>query len=210
LERGIPHTALKRFLEAELDSQYLEQEIMHFGQNEIFADCGSYDFRTSLLFLKKLQEVGGSCNKIYAFEPDESNAKNCIDKMNCLQGVEAELIKAGCWSSRKILYFAEHSDTTSYINQISQGVQIEVVPLDDYLSDGVTFIKMDIEGSELEALKGAAQSIRRYHPKLAICVYHKPEDMWEIPLYIRELWDGYQLYLRHYGNNACETVLYAV
>lgn len=69
---------------------------------------------------------------------------------------------------------------------------------------------MDIEGSELEALKGAVHTIQRDKPKLAICIYHKPEDMTEIPLYIKSLVPEYKLYVRHHSNCCTETVLYAV
>ena len=69
---------------------------------------------------------------------------------------------------------------------------------------------MDIEGAELEALKGAEETIKRYRPKLAICVYHKPEDIVEIPKYILNINPDYKLYLRHYSDNAGETVLYAI
>lgn len=69
---------------------------------------------------------------------------------------------------------------------------------------------MDIEGSELEALKGAVHTIQRDKPKLAICIYHKPEDMTEIPLYIKSLVPEYKFYVRHHSNCWTDTVLYAV
>ncbi len=69
---------------------------------------------------------------------------------------------------------------------------------------------MDIEGAELEALQGAKNTIQRFLPKLAICIYHKPKDIIEIPLYIKKIAPRYNLYLRHYSNFHSETVLYAV
>lgn len=69
---------------------------------------------------------------------------------------------------------------------------------------------MDVEGAELESLKGASGTIQRYKPKLAICIYHKPEDMTEIPLYIKSLVPEYKLYVRHHSNSIAETVLYAI
>ena len=74
----------------------------------------------------------------------------------------------------------------------------------------MTFIKMDIEGAELEALKGSREIIQRYRPRLAISAYHKKEDLVELPLYIKELVPEYKLYIRHYSNAGVETVLYAV
>jgi len=69
---------------------------------------------------------------------------------------------------------------------------------------------MDVEGAELESLKGAEKTIRRDRPKLAICIYHKPEDMTEIPLFIKELVPEYKLYVRMHANDGSETVLYAI
>lgn len=74
----------------------------------------------------------------------------------------------------------------------------------------VTFIKMDIEGAELKALYGAANTIKTWHPKLAVCVYHKPEDLITIPQYIKSIYPMYRLYLRSYSPSGVETVLYAV
>ena len=72
------------------------------------------------------------------------------------------------------------------------------------------FIKMDIEGAELYALKGARNTIETYHPILAICVYHRREDLITIPEYIRTLYEGYKFYIRAYSLYSTELVLYAV
>ncbi len=86
---------------------------------------------------------------------------------------------------------------------------IEVVALDSVIKEKVTFIKMDIEGSELKALQGGRNLIRTYMPKLAISIYHKWEDLIDIPVYIHELAPEYKLFIRHYFYSPAETVLYA-
>jgi FkbM family methyltransferase len=73
----------------------------------------------------------------------------------------------------------------------------------------IDFIKMDIEGSELAALRGAESSIRRWRPKLAISIYHRPEDFFVIPSWIDSLGLGYRFHLDHYSIHNEETVLYA-
>jgi hypothetical protein len=73
----------------------------------------------------------------------------------------------------------------------------------------VDFIKMDIEGAEQQALRGAEECIRRFKPKLAITVYHSLEDFWEIPRWIDGLGLGYKFYLRHFTIHSEETVLFA-
>jgi FkbM family methyltransferase len=74
----------------------------------------------------------------------------------------------------------------------------------------VDFIKMDIEGSELSALRGAESTIRQWRPKLAISLYHRPEDFFAIPLWIDSLDVGYRFFLDHYSIHHEETVLYAI
>jgi FkbM family methyltransferase len=84
--------------------------------------------------------------------------------------------------------------------------------LDSLVIDGyipkIEFVKMDIEGSELSAIKGGAGSIRKFRPKLAISLYHKPSDIFEIPLYIAKEFPFYQMYIDHYTIHNEETVLY--
>ena len=76
----------------------------------------------------------------------------------------------------------------------------------------VDFIKMDVEGSEKESLLGATQTIQKYHPILAVCVYHRPEDLYELTKTIVDLAQGYsyKFYLRYYGPDLRELVLYAL
>ena len=69
---------------------------------------------------------------------------------------------------------------------------------------------MDVEGAELESLKGAQKVIKRDKPKLAVCIYHKPEDILTLPLFIKKLVPEYKFYLRSYSNADNEMVLYAI
>ena len=75
--------------------------------------------------------------------------------------------------------------------------------------DRVDYIKMDIEGSEIAALEGAHETILKHRPKLGICVYHRPTDLWAIPNLIRRKYPFYSLYLDHHALHDEETVLYA-
>ena len=68
---------------------------------------------------------------------------------------------------------------------------------------------MDIEGAEIEALKGAEKTIKRCKPKLAICIYHEYEHLYKIPMMIKEMVPEYKLYMRHHSDTSSETVIYA-
>ena len=121
-------------------------------------------------------------------------------------------MKAGAWNERAFLRFNLGEEDTA--NRISEfgSIMIAVDKIDNIVPEQtrVDFIKMDIEGSELNALKGAENIIKRDHPMLAICVYHKRDDLLTIPQYIMSLHDGYRLYLRAYKKYASDLVLYAL
>lgn len=205
------------------ESQYFD-EVLSFGRDEIFIDAGSYDFFTSCLFIKRMNNLGFGYKKIYAFEPDVANFRNCQKKIENLGLNNISLINAGLWSTNTELQFNSLANAGSFIEKARiqddtfEGLKnlninsekLKVVSLDSCIKEKVTFIKMDIEGAEIEALKGAKNILIRDKPKLAICIYHKKEDLWEIPYYIKNLVPEYKLYIRHYSNYAHETVLYAV
>jgi len=74
----------------------------------------------------------------------------------------------------------------------------------------VDFVKMDVEGAELMALREGEQSIRAFKPRMALSLYHRDEDFFSIPLWLEALGIGYRLHLDHYSIHREETVLYAV
>jgi hypothetical protein len=103
-------------------------------------------------------------------------------------------------------------------DKITPGVRINTdefacTTLDDYAAKTggrVDFIKMDIEGSELEALNGASNVIREFKPRLAISGYHRPQDLWEIPNKLKELNPSYEITFGHHTPIIWESVFYAV
>jgi hypothetical protein len=74
----------------------------------------------------------------------------------------------------------------------------------------IDFIKLDIEGAEYECLLGASNTIKKFKPKLAICLYHKDSDFWKLPILIKNLVSDYKVFVEHHHVNQEETVLYAV
>lgn len=191
-----------------LRQQYFDQEIMKPCQDEVFVDGGCYDCRTDWLFI---EWCGGSYKKIYAFEPDTKNFEKCKATAESIPNMQ--LLNKGLWSRESILCFEGNGSQGSRITETKaqDETKIPVAAIDEVTGDEkVTFIKMDVEGAELEALKGAKSTIVKHHPKLAISIYHKQEDIWEIPAYILSLSHDYRFYIRHYQLSENETILYAV
>jgi len=186
--------------------QYFDPDIISLNQNEIFADGGMFTGDTAEHFINA---VNNEYAHYYGFEPDLKNlaiAKENLKEKHCVH-----IIEKGLWSSEMKLCFSGNFESSSKLD-ITGDYMIEVISLDSYFKEKTppTFIKMDIEGAELEALKGSRNIIIENKPKLAICAYHKLEDIYSLLDLIKTYRSDYKFYLRHYSESIYETVLYAV
>lgn len=190
------------------EQQYFE-DFIKYDEGETFIDAGVLDLYTSLRFAEECKKRHISNYKVYAFEPDVKSYERCITIKEEHPEMDITLVNKGLWSSDTILHFQTTGGGNAKVAE--EGVdQIAVVSLDSYIKEKVTFIKMDIEGAELEALKGCQNLIKKYRPKLAISAYHRKKDIIEIPEFIMNLVPDYHFYLRHYSSGFAETVLYAL
>jgi FkbM family methyltransferase len=145
---------------------------------------------------------------VLAFEPDKNTFKRLA--ANFAGEKRVEPINAGLHRRKATLHF-DNAGTRGSILVEKGGIEVPVVGLDEVLGgDRVTYIKMNIEGAELEALKGGERAIKRWAPKLAISAYHRPSDLWQVPDMVRSLRPDYKLYLRQHDGGVIETVLYAL
>ena len=154
------------------------------------------------------RQTGGNYGKIYAFEP-MSNMCGVIQKRVENKNVpRVEILNNAAWNRKEEIYFKEEG-AGSCMDSNGE-ITVQGLDIDSAVNDEkVTFIKMDIEGSELKALEGAKNTIINNRPRLAICIYHKPMDVIEIASYLLELIPEYKFYIRHYTSYIWETVLYA-
>lgn len=189
---------------------YFDLDIIKLHEDEVFVDAGALNLETSLRFMEECQKSHIQHYRIHAFEPDCVSYAKCKNMLRNMPDASIKLYNAGLWSEDTTLYFEEAGNAASRISKEKTESSIKTVALDNCISEPVTFIKMDIEGAELEALKGSREILKRYRPRLAVSLYHKKEDLVEIPAYIKELVPEYKLYIRHYSNAGVETVLYAV
>lgn len=186
--------------------QYFDPEIITLGCNEVFVDGGMYVGDTAEQFFKC---VNGKYTHYYGFEPDVENTR--MAKKSLLGKNNITIIEKGLWSTETQLCFSGSFESSSKLDNCGESV-VEVTSLDIYFNDKTppTFIKMDVEGAELESLKGSRNLIIENRPKLAICVYHKPEDLYTLPELIKTFRHDYKFFLRHYSDSIYETVLYAI
>ncbi len=189
--------------------QYFGPAFIQPAPNEIYVDCGAMTTGTIEDFVRFCE---GGYEKIFAFEPNANSWHNIQNVLHEKGIANVELINKGCWHENATLGFDSNAEMPGSSRlDVQSANSIEVVTIDSVVGEStITFIKMDIEGSELNALHGAANTIKRCKPRLAISLYHKPSDIIDIPAYLLSLVPEYTLYIRQHTYFLYETVLYAV
>lgn len=188
-------------------NQYFADGLVQLEENEVFIDCGGNHAETAEEFINR---VNNTHKAVYTLEPDEIcyyAAKACIKRKKLR---DVTLLALGLGRGKGEARFSSVGGGSSNIND--QGdIVIQIDSIDNLLYDKerVTYIKMDIEGAEMDALLGATKTIARDKPKLAVCLYHKTGDFYELPYYLMNTYEGYDYYIRQHANNS-ETVLYAI
>jgi len=191
------------------ENQYFPKDLYKKNPKECYIDCGAFDGDTIQTFLAVSHY---EYSEIIAFEADPANYKkltmyaheevNLKGKITCYQ-------KALGASIGRIRFSATGLVSASIAT--NGEVEVDRTTLDGDLSDRhPTFLKMDIEGAEMDTLKGGTRVISKCQPLLAVCVYHEQSHLWEVPLKIRELQPTSSIFLRPYSHNGFELVCYGI
>jgi FkbM family methyltransferase len=186
------------------ESQYCPNDLPIWQKPLRFIDCGAFDGDT----LKHLQQCGYKFEAVATFEPDPKNFQKLVQTVGDF--VNVVCIPCALGAKTEMLRFNADSSASSHVS--SSGTQnIQCVTLDESLpSFAPDFIKMDIEGAELDALRGAYRMISKHRPNLAISLYHTPAHLWQIPLLLYDWNLDYRLYIRGHFHNSFDLILYAL
>lgn len=189
-------------------NQYFSNDVFTLTEYESFVDCGAYTGDTAELFL---EATGEKFQALHLFEMDPVIYEKCQENMGKVAGKEKiHLYNYGVWKEKDSFTFTA-GDSDSAVAQNGTGDTVASLDKLDSLLEGerVTFIKMDIEGAEIPALLGAKQLIQSQKPRLAICIYHSPEDFFQIPHLLNQWVPEYKIAIRHHTALMYETVCYA-
>jgi len=191
-------------------------DILHAENFEYIADLGAYNGDT----LREIKPYAKRLCGAVAFEPDRRNHKKLEDYASCETAFGIKAYNKAAWDKSETLVFdGSGSRNSTLISSdaipVSKGakvVEVEACSLDEVLSgERVDYIKYDVEGAEREAIYGSHHTIEQYYPALLVSLYHRSEDIFEIPLLIREKYPDYKFYIRRREYiPAWDTVLLAV
>jgi FkbM family methyltransferase len=211
---GLPKGIVEQFILRQYAHQTAEVSVKpEYG--DIILDCGAC-FGDTALFMA---HESGPMGKVYSFEFIKGNIQ--IYKRNISLNPEMErrilLIEQPVWETTGCcLYYNDNGPASKVGFEKFEGAedQTMTISIDEmvirHALEKVDFIKMDIEGAELSALKGAIRTLKKYKPKLAISIYHNLDHFKSIPEFIKTISPEYRLYLGHYTNYTEETILYAI
>jgi FkbM family methyltransferase len=188
-------------------AMYFPLELCPLIDGEVFVDCGAYDGDSIRSFLDQCK---GNFRGIYSFEPDPANFRKLEEQVALCP--ERDSITLQCAA------VGDHAGTVTFSgdgtesSSVGKGeMVVNCVTLDETLREAEpSYIKIDIEGAELEALNGAREIIRRSSPVLAICTYHLQNHLWKIPLLIQSINPNYSFFLRPHLVEGWDLVCYAI
>lgn len=191
--------------------QYAYKDVFNVQKGDVVIDCGGATGDTAIYFSAK------GASKVFVFEFIQSNIEMMRKQISANPHLEnyIDIINKAVWkTSNAELSYIDRGNASRVAESEVYPNAVATLSIDDMVIENrierIDLIKMDIEGAELPALEGAEETIRRYKPKLAICVYHKDDDLIRIPEYIMSLNANYQLYFDYYTDVGWEAVLYAV
>ncbi len=193
------------------DNYFPPELVARLSDATTFVDCGAYDGDTIRHFLEHQQN---SFREIFAFEPDEINCQKlrayvstlAVDLVNRIH-----IYNAGVGSRRQKMRFNPTGNTSAALDELGSA-QVSVLPIQEIVKGNreATYVKFDVEGAEWEALEGMRNLIELKDPLLAVSVYHRPDDLWQLPLYLKSLNPAYRLFLRTQGEDGMDVICYAL
>lgn len=195
-------------------NQYFSEELIDFEKIDYFVDLGMYTGDTIVQFLEVTK---GKHKKIYGFEPDEQIYQTARETLKGFTNLT--LVKKG---TSDFDGQAQVAQALGVMQSIEGGVfdvekgkenSFEICKLDTFFGNQEMpggMLKLDIEGAEMATLRGGAEWIKKNKPVIAVCIYHKQEDIFELPAFCKGLVPEYKIYFRHYSDNQTETVCYLI
>lgn len=213
MEKGISEEKLivsREYDELLINDMYFDEVVTedYIYDDAYLVDGGGYDAFNTLTYIEKYFKGKEYLAKAAIFEPDFENAKVCQKRCEAFKNIE--VYQLGLSDVETVKFFSSGLKEGSNYGDSGESL-VKTKKMDDVLSDKkIGFIKLDVEGYEENAIKGAEKIIREQEPVIAVSIYHKRSDIYRIPKLILELNPNYVFYMRHYLVSYGETVLYAL
>ena len=192
------------------ERQYFTKSIYNIATDEVFVDCGAYNGDTLRDFLMLYNSI---FSKYYALEPDSKNREKLnryIDSLEYTIRSKINVLDVAASNENGKLKFNNSGAIDSSVSDQGDS-EVDCMTLDKVAGKNpISFIKIDIEGAELNAINGAKRVISKFSPIIAIAAYHNPNDIWLILYEIQKIYDSYLYFIRPHAAGGWENILYCI
>jgi FkbM family methyltransferase len=193
--------------EADVHHQYFPDDVLQLTDQEVFLDAGAFTGDTLIEFNVK---TSGAFSKYIALEPDPVNYEKLKLEIADLGLNNVTALPVAIGSQNQTLKFNATGGGGAGIATDGE-IEVTCVRVDDaFANEPITYFKLDIEGAELDALQGAEMTITTCKPLIAVCIYHLPDDIITIPIYLKNKYPFYKFYARTHQFDGLDFVLYAI
>ena len=182
------------------NEQYFDDELIPNIDNIIFVDGGGYVGDT----LPSIMKYFPTFKKIYLIEPNTLHINIAKRDFKDIKNIEF----INCGLGKEKIDMQDNNDFQNNCNHNYHANNINTI--DNLINEKIDFLKLDIEGAEVDTIIGAKNTIKKYHPILAICIYHKASHWYEVPNEVLKIRNDYNIYIRHYMEGIYETVMYFI
>ncbi len=193
----------------DLNELYFDHKLIELSNQEVFVDCGAFDGDS---FSRFQERTSGAFDSAHLIEPDPDNFRNLArwhSTLSVNEQASISLQNCALGSEEGLARFTARGNASSSLDP-DGGIVVQVSRLDSLVpASKVTFVKVDVEGGEIEVLKGASAILDEGRSTWAVMSYHRPEHLWEIPLELAK-YGRRDLYLRRYAEDSWERCIYAV
>ena len=188
---------------------YYDLDLISVAKGFVFVDAGA---GTGDMTSSFINTYGDDYNKIYCYEVVKDLAETLQRNYRTYDNIMTQTKALDSENNKALLFIDEEDLSASHLTNEKGSASVNTVTLDSDICEKIDMIKMDINGYEKAALEGSIRHIREEHPILMIALYHRYEDLIEIPKLIHNLDENYKFYLRYYGGDLIPTnyVLYAI
>jgi FkbM family methyltransferase len=190
---------------------YYAPELVRLTDDEVMVDCGAFDGDSIRMFQSR---TNGRYRHIYACEPDAKNRRALgawLDGLPAVERGRLTVLPYAVGDKDGVVHFQTSGTAGSHMTADATTDAIDCRRLDTLMADASpTFIKIDIEGAEPDALAGATGTLGRCRPIMAVCAYHVSEHLWTLPAILKAAVPDYRISLRRYAEECWETVYYAI
>lgn len=187
--------------------QYFDKCLIDFSLVQSICICGGFDEKC----ITNVNENGSDVTNLFVFEPCKTHYKTLTNQTTNFENIK-NLVNLPIAVGKELSNgFLDENGTNSHLSIVPTNQSVVVNSIDNMFKFcEIDYFTIDVEGFENDVIEGARNYIEKNSPIMAIAVYHRIDDIWQIPGRIYSINPTYKFYIRNYSGYITETIVYAI